>query len=127
MVQAVSSVPSPSPAGAMDKVTQEQLYQPGLYAMEELGLTHHHHKKKGGFLRFLGKVLLTAIIVCGATIGVKKVLMEGYSPPQGGPQGIGQKIQYHFAKCADWLYDNIVMGALKFLQRLRKPKSEKPA
>ena len=111
--------------GAMDKVSQEQLYNPGLYALPELlNPPPPPYKKRGGFLNFLGKVLLTAIIVAGAAIGIRKVLMNDYKVIEkladNAPNG--DKIKNTFAKYTDKLYDNTVVKFADWVDSVKTKK-----
>lgn len=120
MVNAVSaSQPqAQNKVGAMDKLTQEQLAHPGYYAVSPIkGLyevPEHSYKKKGGFFAFLGRVILTALVIGGAAIGIRKGLMSKYVVQEKleDKAKFGAKLKNTFAKYTDTLYDATI-GKLK--------------
>lgn len=76
MVNSMSGVSFGS-IGAMDKVSQEQLYSPGAYSMPELGMQQPPpYKKKGGFIGFLSKLVLTAAVVGGGAVAANKFIPQ---------------------------------------------------
>lgn len=111
MVTSVSGVaPQSNPTvRAMDKLTAEQIAHPGYYVVSPVkGLyevPEPEYKRKGGFLRFLGKVILTAAIVGVAGIGIRKGFMKDYNPADAA--NAGNTFKNWFAKKADKLYDAI--------------------
>lgn len=110
---------------ALDKVSKEQLYDPGLYAIQELlDPPRPAYKTKGGFMSFLGKVLLTAVVFGGAAIGIRKVLMNDYKVLEklADNAKTGEKIKNTFAKYTDKLYENTVV---KFADWVDTVKSKK--
>lgn len=121
MVSSISAsqAPAQNRVGAMDKLTQEQLAHPGYYAVSPIkGLyevPEHSYKKKGGFFSFLGKIILTALVIGGAAIGIRKGLMKDFVVQEGKlPEGtkFGAKVKNTFAKYTDTLYDATI-GKLK--------------
>ena len=95
--------------GAMDKITQEQLAHPGYYVVSPIkGLyevPEPEYKKKGGFFKFLGKLLLTAVVVGGVSIGIRKSVFKNYNPKEVADKG--EKFKNWFVKWTDKLYDGI--------------------
>lgn len=127
MINSVSKMSFGSSIGAMDKVSQEQMYNPGLYAMPELmEQPHHHNKKDGGFLGFLGKLILTALVVGAASIGIRKVLMKNYNAVEKLPDSASNSAKFTnwFAKWTDKLYDATVGKFFTWAEnyRIKHPK-----
>lgn len=120
MVNSISSsqAPAQNKVGAMDKLTQEQLAHPGYYAVSPIkGLyevPEHSYKKKGGFFAFLGKIIITGLVIGGAAIGIRKGLMKDYVVQEGKMESakFGEKMKNSFAKYTDMLYDT-TLGKLK--------------
>lgn len=116
MVTSVSGVTQQNnqPIRAMDKITPEQLAHPGYYVVSPVkGLyevPEPSYKKKGGFLKFLGKVILTAVVVGGAAMGIRKRFMGGYQVKPVAEKG--ERFKNWFCKQADWLYNHSI-GLLK--------------
>lgn len=99
---------------AMDKVSQEQLYDPGMYALRELMGPPPEYRKKGGFFKFLGKLVLTFAIVCAAAVGARKYIkplaadalkLEGKTAKDFA--GFGEKTKYYIAKFGDGVENTI--------------------
>lgn len=111
MVTSVSAVaPQSNPnVRAMDKLTAEQIAHPGYYVVSPVkGLyevPEPEYKRKGGFLRFLGKVILTAAIVGAAAIGIRRLGMKGYN--HADPVNAKNNFKNWFARNTDKLYDTI--------------------
>lgn len=107
MVTSVSTVAPQNnqTAKAMDKLTPEQIAHPGYYVVSPVkGLyevPEPEYKRKGGFLRFLGKVILTAVIVGGVAIGIRRKLMKDYMPTNKNT------FKDWFARNTDKLYDGL--------------------
>lgn len=132
MINSVSRVAFGSSIGAMDKVTQEQMYSPGKYAQPDMGLDlpdpyHHHHEKKGSFLGFLGKLVLTAVVVGAGAIGIRKGLMNDYTVIEklGDGAKFGARFKNNFAKYTDILYEETVGRAKTWVDnyRVKHPKT----
>ena len=124
VINSVSTV-SFKGVGVMDKVSQEQLYNPGLYALPELlNPPPPVYKKRGGFLNFLAKVLFMAVVAGGIAIGIRKVLMNDYKVVEklADKATSVEKIKNSFAKYTDKLYDNTVV---RFADWVDKTKSKK--
>lgn len=132
MVSSVSSVGSPygnNQVHAMDKVSQEQLYSPGMYTSQELMEPPVYREKKGGFISFLGKLVLTAAIVGGGAVAARKLIpaltkehfdITGGLPKESSIQG---KAKYYLAKVADWIEEHTV-GLIK---KMKEGKAEEGA
>lgn len=110
----VTSVAAAAPqntqqARAMDKLTPEQIAHPGYYVVSPVkGLyevPEPEYKRKGGFLRFLGKVILTAVVVGAGAIGVRKLFMSKYMPKN--PENAKNTFKNWFANSTDKLYEGI--------------------
>lgn len=120
MVNSISAsqAPAQNKVGAMDKLTQEQLAHPGYYVVSPVkGLyevPEHSYKKKGGFFAFLGKIIITALVIGGAAIGIRKGLMKNYQVQEtlGEKAKFGAKVKNTFAKYTDTIYDATI-GKLK--------------
>lgn len=99
--------------GAMDKITQEELSHPGYYVVSPVkGLyevPEPEYKKKGGFLKFLGKVILTAVIVGGAAVGARKFIpalgKDSVDVSEGLAKnaGFGKTVKFRIAQLGDWV------------------------
>lgn len=111
MVTSVSGVAQQNnqPIKAMDKLTSEQIAHPGYYVVSPVkGLyevPEPEYKRKGGFLRFLGKVILTAAIVGAAAIGIRRLGMKGYN--HADPVNAKNTFKNWFVRNTDKLYDAI--------------------
>lgn len=96
--------------GAMDKVTQEQLYAPGIYAMKQyIAEEEKPYKEKHGFLRFLGKIVLTVAVISGGAVAARKFIpklkKENFDISKGLDEKakFGDKAKFYLAKFADWI------------------------
>ena len=107
MTNSISSVSSVNHARAMDKVTKEQMYDPGLYAMRNLLDPPPPYKKEGGFFSFLGKLIVTAGIVCGGAVAARKLIPALKKETLDVTKDIAKeakfvdKAKYYIAKFAD--------------------------
>lgn len=131
MINSVSTATStgttPSIVRAMDKVSQEQLYSPGLYSMPELmEYEHHHHKRDAGFLGFLGKVILTAVVIGAGAIGIRKLLMNDYKVVDNIASNVKRSLKFKnwFAKNTDRLYEVTVGRLFKWVENYRMKHSK---
>lgn len=114
MVNAISSVPSTNSSNvrAMDKVSQEQLYSPGLYNVNELLEPPHRHREQGSFLGFLFKVALATAIVGGvAAFARKKTSFADFSLEN--PKGLVRRIKVKFAQFGDFVNNKILSKIFK--------------
>lgn len=126
MINAVTNAPLNGQVRAMDKVSKEQLYSPGLYTMPELmELEHHHHEKQGSFLGFLGKLILTAAVIGAGAITIRKTLMDDYKVIDSIDSKVktSLKVKNWFAKYTDKLYDITVGKLLQWAQKKAKQAS----
>lgn len=116
MISSVSGVSFGNKVGAMDKISSEQLQTPGMYSSPDVMMPNMQQpRKKGGFLRFLGKLILTAAIVGGALVGAKhlinpEVLKTGITEKSG----LAAKAKYYVAKAGDWVETIIKSIPAKF-------------
>lgn len=96
-----------NPVHAMDKVTQEQMYNPGLYALPELVNTKSSRRRRhGGFLGFLGRLVVLTALVSGAAVALRKGTSLKYYDVKGKlPEELtlGTKIKCGVAKFGDWV------------------------
>lgn len=108
MVNSVSNVPSGNyQPKAMDKVSQEQLYNPGLYATQELLESPHYREKKGSFLGFLGKLVLTAAVIGGGAALLRKHALNGFDVT-AKPTKISEYAKKWTAQLGDFVNEKIV-------------------
>lgn len=114
MLNSVSGVSFGSRYSAMDKVSPEQLNSYGTYSMPDMAPAHSPKKKKGGFLGFLGKLILTAAVVGGALVGARKFLpaVKNASTElaEGAKLTFGKKLSYYTAKSGDAVEKAVVGG-----------------
>lgn len=131
MVKSISNIQFGSAIGAMDKVSKEQLYNPGLYALQnDLLLQPHPPRDRGvSFLGFLGRLVLTAGIVLGAPLLARKHLKMirnvDLEQKLAKDAKFIDKGKYHLAKFGEWVDKNI-LGKLKsaMADSASKPKEE---
>jgi len=92
---------------AMDKVSQEQLYDPGLYALRELMEPPPVYRKKNGFLRFLGNLILTAAVLGAVAVGARKYVKVindvNLTQKLGENAKTGERIKYKIAQFGEWV------------------------
>lgn len=105
MVKSVSNILFGNKSKTMDKVSQKQLETPGAYSGPES--MPPVYRKGIGFLDFLARAFLAAIIVCtGAVIARRYVpTLSEIDTLQEFPKKakLIEQIKYDFAKFADWL------------------------
>lgn len=110
----------------MDKVTQEQLYNPGLYALQDL--VPPQEKEKGGFVSFVAKTIITLGLVGGAAIAARKFIPAlkainvSELPAEAGRL---TKAKYAFAKYTDKLNEGICSVADKCKNLITSIKKSK--
>ena len=132
MVKSVSNISFKSAIGAMDKVSKEQLYNPGLYSIQEImDPTPPPYKEKGGFLGFLGRLVLTAAIVLGVPLLARKKLNMIKDIPldikPAKEAKIGEKIKFSIAKFGDWVDKTIYQKIAKaFAKKSEKAENIEP-
>lgn len=118
MVNSLSAVTTGSNIGAMDKVTQEQLYSPGRYSQPIIIEAEPRYREKGSFLGFLGKTVVYLTLLGAAAIGGRKLLMKDYKVLDTLPEDSKAmaKVKNTFAKYTDILYDNTVAKIVKMVE-----------
>ena len=134
MVKSVSNVSFSSAIGAMDKVSSEQLYNPGLYSMPELMQPPPRpYKERMSFLGFLGRLVLTAGVVFGAPLLARKYLKALSKESVDVTKGLAkeakpvEKLKYHIAKFGDWVDKNMYQKIVKaFAKKTEEPVIEVP-
>lgn len=97
---------------AMDKLTQEQVYDPGLYnlgrEMMEVSDPPRYRRRRGGFLQFLGRLTFITLAVCGAAVFArKKINTIKYTPLDIKPMKFKHKVAYVIAKLGDWTEETV--------------------
>lgn len=114
MVNSVSSVsPANTQVRAMDKVSQEQLYAPGMYSVEELMEPPHYREKNGGFLGFLGNLALTTIIVAGGSALLRKHALSKIDIVNK-PEKLTEQAKFYIAKIGEYVNEKILSKLPKF-------------
>lgn len=126
MIELVSNVPAKRKIGVLDKLSQDQLNSPGAYSKNysppspimpsqyssPYPQTQYYNKEDGGFLGFLGKVIILAVV-----ISIGSILARRYVPSLNKinvkeeltkDAKSMEKIKYDFAKFADWLEKNTI-------------------
>ncbi len=79
MVHSISTTPPGKNIQAMDVVSQEQLSTPGYYSRRDLMMpATYPSQRRGGFLSFLGKIILVAAVICGGAVVARKTLLKDY-------------------------------------------------
>ena len=116
MINSVSGVSFGNKVGAMDKLSSEQLQTPGMYASPDANLPQMPApRKKGGFFRFLGKLIIAAVVVGGALVGARKTILKGSKLPaelvDAKPM---EKAKAYIAKAGDWVEQTVKLGLSKF-------------
>jgi len=129
----ISGVSFTSAIGAMDKVSKEQLYSPGLYAIPELMQpAPRPYKEHMTFLGFLGRLVLTAAVVLGGPLLARKKInafsKESIDVTQDLAKGakIGERLKYHVAKFGEWVDKNMYQKLIKATAKDEStPKTDK--
>lgn len=100
----------PKQIHAMDKVTQEQLYNPGLYAVKEIMTSPDPRpRSRDGIIsktiRFIGNIVLLTGAVCGSAVlarnhikSIKDVILTDKLTEDAK---FGEKFKYYTAKLAE--------------------------
>ena len=118
MVSAISGSSPTSTSHAMDKITQEQLYEPGAYTVKELlgpplvdeRVSSKKSTNDGGFLGFLCKTALLAGAVCLLT-GLARVHTDFSKVSvklEDKPVSLLGQIKYYMALLGDKVDKTIV-------------------
>lgn len=126
MIELVSNVPANRRVGVLDRISQDQLSSPGAYSKNysppspimpsqyssPYQQNQYYNKEDGGFLGFLGKVIiLAAVIVTGSILArryvpsLNKLNVTEELTKDAKPM---EKIKYDFVKFADWLEKNTI-------------------
>ena len=115
MINSVSSVSFGDKIGAMDKLSSEKLQTPGMYTNPEVNMPQMQApRKKGGFFRFLGKLILTAVILGAAVVGARKLITPLGKEAVDITKALDEnatkmyKVKYQFAKFAEWIEKNTI-------------------
>lgn len=112
-------------ASALDKVSSEQLSSPGKYSQSDLyAPALFPEKKKGSFLGFLAKTVVTLLVLGGAIVGGRKMLMKDYVIAEKAPEGFGKQAKHYFAKTADWINNKIFSPVLNIFKKKDKATGE---
>ena len=100
----------PKQIHAMDKITQEQLYNPGLYAVKEIMTAPDpRYRKSDGIIsktiRFIGNIVLLTAAVCGSAVlarnyskAIKDVVLTNKLAEDAK---FSEKFKYYTAKLAE--------------------------
>lgn len=114
-------------AGALDRVTPEQLKSPGMYTYDPIsipGYEPQEQKKHGGLASAIGKLVITAAVVTGAAVGLRKGVFKYENVKPEKFEGIGQKVKYYFAEYSDKVYNKCAEWIGKIAKK--PPKTETP-
>lgn len=126
MVSSVSASTNVNQIHATDKVSQEQLSNPGLYSGPQIIVVDQPQRKRTTFLGFLTKLAFTAAVIGGvACLGKRKLSSLQEALANGKPEkGIGKKVKYYIAKLGDWVDEKIVKKSIAFFKGLSKKNEE---
>lgn len=111
---------------AVDKAPQEKQYLAGAYTIPpELLRTPRYEEKQGGFFSFVGKTLLTAVVVGGLAILGKHKLMKGYELGKLGEDAkFLPKIKENFYKYTEKLENSVIAGYKKVVGLIKKENTD---
>lgn len=130
MINAVSSA-TPGTIHAMDKVSKEQLYSPGAYALQELLASEAPpppRRQSGGFLSFLAKVVFMAAVVCGLAVGLRRYVPAiknvDLTKDLAKDCKFMEKVNYDIAKSAEWIKSHTV-GLINSIKKDKKAEAGK--
>lgn len=100
----------PKQIHAMDKITQEQLYNPGLYAVKEI-MTAPDPRPRSRYgiisktIRFIGNIVLLTATVCGSAVlarnHIKSINEVILTDKLADNAKFGEKFKYYTAKLAE--------------------------
>lgn len=112
---------------AMDVVTKEQLYSPGLYASPDTFESSQPKKKKSGFLGFIAKVAIAAAVVGGGAAIARTHWLGEVNIAKGaeGDPSLTGKAKYYIAKLGEWVNTKVAGIAEKFKKK-DPAEGEKP-
>lgn len=113
MVSTVSGYSPVYGASTMDKVSSQQLQNPGLYTSPgDTYETQSEQKSGGSIFGTIGKVLLTAAVVGGGAIAARKFIpaLKDYKPVEKLAEDAKplEKIKNGFVKAADWIEEHTI-------------------
>lgn len=100
----------PKQIHAMDKITQEQLYNPGLYAVKEIMTSPDPRpRSRDGFIsktiRFIGNIVLLSAAVCGSAVlarnYIKSIEKVNLTEKIAEKASLGDKFKYYTAKLGE--------------------------
>jgi len=124
MVEAISNTLVGQNIHAMDRIPQEKLYSPGLYSIHQMTAPPPYKEKDGGFLGFLGKLVLTAAIICGGAVLAKKTALKSFDvekvTKESGKLDKIKKFIYNFG-------DKVEEKAKKIIDSVKKSKKSDDA
>lgn len=113
MVMSVSNAAPQKKIGVMDKISQEQLNSLGKYSSSVIILESPQaiqtYRKSGGFLRFLGKLVLLTAAICGGAVLMRKKIPSmqkdvlDASGKVDSKAKITDKAKFYIAKVADFV------------------------
>jgi len=124
MVKSITNMSFGSAIGAMDKVSKEKLYDPGLYsqAMAEIRRDkredqqqrqpRYRYREPMSFMGFIGRLVLTAGIVLGVPLlarkHVSKIKNIDLTQELAPKTKLVQRMEYYTAKVGDWVDKNML-------------------
>lgn len=128
----ISGVSFTSAIGAMDKVSKEQLYSPGLYSMPELMQPPPRpYKEHMTFLGFLGRLVLTAAIVLGGPLLARKNIKAIKDIPLevklSKDAKFVEKAKFQLARFGEWVDKNIYQKIAKAVAKDESKSQDKTA
>ena len=128
MTTAISSGVPAQNIRAMDRVSQEQLYSPGAYTIQEIMAFSEPPRKKQSFLGFLTKLVVGAAVIGGMAIGARKYIPALSKTSIDVAKGLEtdakllDKVKYYFAKYTDKLDEITVTKLSKWIKERSKDK-----
>lgn len=130
MINAVSSA-TPSTIHAMDKVSKEQLYSPGAYALQELLASEAPpppRRQSGGFLSFLAKVAFGVVALGAVAVGLRRYIPAiknvDLTKDLAKDCKFMEKVNYDIAKSAEWIKNHTV-GLINSIRKDKKAEAGK--
>lgn len=130
MVSSIGTTPAMQQIQATDRITPEQMYNPGAYAAPPV-IIYNQPQKQTSFLGAVGKLILTAAVIAGGAIAARKFIpaLKDYKVLDKLPDGAKtmEKVKNTFAKWTDKLYDGPVTKVVDFCKdkfnKIRAPKA----
>lgn len=114
-----SQMQSQKKIGAMDKVPQQRLYDPGLYQLtKELQQPIKYEQKNTGFFGFVGKLVVGTIIL-GATAGLtrKYTSLSKLDLSAKAEKGLVKHLKYYWAKTGEFVNSKIVNNLISLFKK----------